>query len=176
LQPLFGLATCPVEVAALVGTTAILQADARRHDGMEETLPLEFLGYTSQLFIPGISYEPHGHPGLVGSFAGLVLLASTICGLICFWLTRRYVLARSQRIGWVLCGVLFGPAGVLLMVTLPDWPAQIGCPACRSRRVVTREQCEHCGAPHAHPTLDGTEVFEGDNVADTVTCQPVPLH
>jgi hypothetical protein len=55
------------------------------------------------------------------------------------------------------------------------WPAQIACPACRRRRVVTREQCEHCGAPHAYPALDGTEIFEADNVADTVTCQPVPL-
>jgi hypothetical protein len=71
--------------------------------------------------------------------------------------------------------VLYGPAGVLLMVTLPDWPAQIACPACRRRRVVTREHCEHCGASHALPTLDGTEVFEADNVADTVPCQPVIL-
>jgi hypothetical protein len=35
-------------------------------------MPLQFLESTSQLFIPGMSYEPHGHPGLVGSFAGLV--------------------------------------------------------------------------------------------------------
>jgi hypothetical protein len=175
LQPLFGLAACPVEVATLIGTTALLQAEARRHDGTEEPMPLQFLGGTSQLFIPGMSYSPHGHPGLVGSFAGLVLLASTVSGLVCYWLARRYVLARSQRIGWVLCGVPFGPTGVLLMVTLPDWPAQIACPACRRRRAVTREQCEHCGAPHAHPTLDGTEVFEADKVVDTVPCRPVIL-
>ncbi len=175
LQPLFGLATCPVEVAGLVGTTALLQADARRHNGTEATMPLQFLEGISQLFIPGMSYEPHGHPGLVGSFAGLVLLASTVSGLVCFWLARRYVLARSQRIGWVLCGLLFGPAGVLLMVTLPDWPARIACPGCRKLRAVTREQCEHCGAAHAPPILDGTEVFEANKVADTVPCQPVLL-
>jgi hypothetical protein len=27
-------------------------------------------------------------------------------------------------------------------------------------RVVDRERCEHCGAPHGLPAPDGTEIFE----------------
>jgi hypothetical protein len=46
------------------------------------------------------------------------------------------------------------------MLVLQEWPARVSCPACRKLRVVTREACEHCGAPHAAPAPDGTEIFE----------------
>ena len=55
------------------------------------------------------------------------------------------------------------------MLALLDWPAQVACPKCRKLRVVTRDTCEHCGAPHAAPAPDGTEIFE--SVA--ATSQPV---
>ena len=56
--------------------------------------------------------------------------------------------------------MLFGPAGLLLMLAIQQWPARIPCPACGRPRVVDRERCEHCGAPHAAPAQDGTEIFE----------------
>jgi hypothetical protein len=46
------------------------------------------------------------------------------------------------------------------MIALLEWPALIACPKCRKLRVVTREHCEHCGAAHALPEPDGTEILE----------------
>jgi hypothetical protein len=46
------------------------------------------------------------------------------------------------------------------MLALQEWPARVACPRCRRPRVVNRDTCEHCGAPHASPTPDGTEIFE----------------
>jgi hypothetical protein len=59
-----------------------------------------------------------------------------------------------------VCGLLFGPLGLLLMLALEEWPARIACPACQQPRRVDRDRCEHCGAPHALPAPDGTEIFE----------------
>jgi hypothetical protein len=59
-----------------------------------------------------------------------------------------------------LCGLVFGPIGVLLMLALREWPARIACPGCHKPRVATRNTCEHCGAPHARPRTDGTEIFQ----------------
>jgi predicted amidophosphoribosyltransferase len=56
--------------------------------------------------------------------------------------------------------LLFGPAGLLLMLAVQEWPARITCPDCRKPRAVTRDTCEHCGSPHASPAPDGTEIFE----------------
>jgi hypothetical protein len=75
-------------------------------------------------------------------------------------LPRRYAFSRTRRVGWALCGLLFGPIGLLLMIALLDWPARIPCSKCRKLRVITSEQCEHCGAAQAMPVPDGTEIFE----------------
>jgi hypothetical protein len=139
---------------------ALLESEARQRDGMEITLALGFLVGTTQLFVPGILCDPHAHLGLVCSFAALMLLAAVVCGLACFLLPRRYAFSRARRIGWALCGLLFGPTGLLLMIALLDWPALITCPKCRKLRVATRQHCEHCGAAHALPEPDGTEIFE----------------
>ena len=49
---------------------------------------------------------------------------------------------------------------MVLMLVLQELPARVSCPECRKLRVVTREECEHCGALHAAPAADGTEIFE----------------
>ena len=46
------------------------------------------------------------------------------------------------------------------MVALQEWPAFVACPACGKQRVVIHDRCEHCGATHAAPVADGTEIFE----------------
>jgi hypothetical protein len=79
---------------------------------------------------------------------------------MCLVLTRRYAFSRLHSIGWGLCGLLWGPLGILLLLALQEWPARIPCPKCGKPRVVIRDECEHCGAPHALPAADGTEIFE----------------
>jgi hypothetical protein len=46
------------------------------------------------------------------------------------------------------------------MLALQEWPARIACHGCHKPRLVTSACCEHCGAPHASPAPDGTEIFE----------------
>ena len=46
------------------------------------------------------------------------------------------------------------------MQSLLERPAREPCAVCGKKRVVTRELCEHCGAPFGAPALDGTEIFE----------------
>jgi hypothetical protein len=127
-------------------------------------MPLQFLGGTSELFIPGISWYWRTQPALVFSFAGLMLISCLICGLGCYRLPRRYAFSRTRSVAWAVCGLLFGLTGFLLMITLLQWPARIPCPKCRKLRVVTRDRCEHCDAAHALPAPDGTEIFE-ENLA-----------
>ena len=162
LHALSGLVTSPFEVAVLIGTLANLESEARRHDGLEAPLLLQFLGGSTELFIPGISWYWRTQPALVFGFAGLMLFSSLISGLGCYRLPRRYAFSRTRSVAWAVGGLLFGLTGFLLMITLLQWPARIACPKCRKPRVVTRERCEHCDAPHALPTPDGTEIFEED--------------
>jgi hypothetical protein len=156
----FGLATSPAESAVLVGTTRSLEAEVRGNNGTEMALLLQFLFATTQLFLPGVRWDPGAHAGLVWGFAALTLLSSAVCALACLLLARRYCFSRTRCLGWSLCGFLFGATGLLLMLAVQEWPARIACPGCRKPRVVTRDTCEHCGAPHAAPALDGTEIFE----------------
>ena len=69
-----------------------------------------------------------------------------------------------------LLGLVFGWVGLVLMLVLQEWPARVSCPECRKLRVVTRVVCEHCGALHAPPAADGTEIFEQTEQAALAVC------
>ena len=86
----------------------------------------------------------------------------------CFLMARRYAFSRGRLLVWALCGLLFGWAGLALMLALQEWPACIPCPSCRRPRRVDRDRCEHCGAAHAPPAADGTEIFEPDDATPHV--------
>jgi hypothetical protein len=156
----FGLVTSPAEVAFLIGTTHSLEAEVRGNNGTEVALLLPFLVATTQFFLPGVRWDPAAHAGLVGGFASVALLSAAACALACWLIARRCSCSRTRCLGWSLCGFLFGATGLLLLFALGEWPARIPCPRCRKPRVVTRDTCEHCGAPHAAPAPNGTEIFE----------------
>ena len=156
----FGLGTAPVEAAVLKGTMYALQSEVRENAGSEMALLLPFLFTMTQFFLPGVRWLPGAHAGLVFGNVALMLLAAGASALGCYLLTRRHAFSRWHCLGWALYGVLWGPVGLLLLLALQEWPARIPCPKCGKLRVVTRETCEHCGAPHARPAPDGTEIFE----------------
>jgi hypothetical protein len=159
-QAISGLITSPAEAAVLVGATEHVEQEVRDSNGMEAPVLLRFLVFTTQYFMPGVRWDLHAHSGLVFGFGALMLPSATVSALVCFLLAQRYSFSRIRRIGWALVGLSFGLAGLLLMLSLQEWPAHVACPKCRKPRVVTRDHCEHCGAPHALPAADGTEVFE----------------
>jgi hypothetical protein len=156
----FGPLTSPVEAACLLGTTRQLEAGVRKHDGAQVPLLLQFLYAGTQFFLPGERWDLGARPGLVFSYAALMMFVALLSGLACFLLARRYAFSWARRIGWALLGFACGWVGLVLMLALEEWPARIACPKCRQLRVVTRDACEHCGAAHAAPLPDGTEIFE----------------
>jgi hypothetical protein len=172
-QALFGLGTPLAETGFLVGGIQ-LHASSDRSDGGGEIRPLSLLlPFTAQYFIPGVGWDAGADGEVVRAFATLSLLSSAACALICFLLARRYAFSRIRCIGWALCGLLFGWVGWLLMLAVQEWPARVACPGCRKRRVVSRDGCEHCGAPHAAPAPDGTEIFETTMEVGRALCTPV---
>lgn len=111
-------------------------------------------------FVPEAVYNPDANSGVFFGFSALTLLSAAVCALVCVLLARRYSFSRAGCLGWAFCGFFFGWAGLLLMLAIQEWPARIACPSCSRLRLVDRERCEHCGAPHALPAPDGTEIFE----------------
>jgi hypothetical protein len=170
-QALYGLATPMTEVATLVETSRYMRARARAQRSTEKCSLIDYLEGI-QYYVPGTAtmastLSPATQPtsGLILAYILLILLSAAASALGCFLLARRYAFSRSRRFGWALCGFLFGWAGLVLMLVLQEWPARIACPSCHKRRVVTRDTCEHCGALHAAPAQDGTEVFESAAIA-----------
>jgi hypothetical protein len=160
VQARFGLVTPPAEAAVLLGAKWYVEREVRDSSGKEAPLLLQFLLTTTQYFLPGVRWLPSAHPGLMLGFGAWMLASATASAVVCWWLARRYAFSGARTAGWALGGLLFGWVGLALMLALQEWPARAPCPNCRRFRVVDRDTCEHCGAPHASPALDGTEIFE----------------
>jgi len=94
----------------------------------------------------------------------LIVLLSLLDGIVwaaSAWpIARRRTITKQSAAAWPLFAFWFGIPAVVTMLALVPNPAQVACPGCGRRRVVTRETCEHCGAPFAGPTRDGTEIFD----------------
>jgi hypothetical protein len=165
-QVFFGLITPMTEAATLVETSRYVRGLDRAKGSTQKSMLLDYLEGI-EYYIPGTctmatTISPATQPsrGLITCYIVLILLSATACGLGCFLLARRHAFSRARRIGWAACGFFFGWVGLVLMCVLQEWPAHIACPNCRKLRIVTRDTCEHCGALHATPATDGTEIFE----------------
>jgi hypothetical protein len=163
-EALFGLVTPMTEVATLVGASRYLRSEARLQGSLRKPVLLDYLE-NSRYYIPGTAWFELTPRGLIAGYLALILLSAAACALVCFLLARRYAFSGAGCIAWPLMGFLFGWVGLLLMLVLQEWPARIVCPKCRKLRLVTRDTCEHCGALHAAPAADGTEIVEQTVVA-----------
>ncbi len=168
---LFGLATPATEAGALVGMHRYLRAQEAATG--ERWILLLYFDEWVPYIIPGIERGWAENCALETIFAALLFLSAAISGLACFLLARRYAFSLGGCIGWALAGLLFGAVGVVLMLCIHQWPARVGCPACGRQRRVDRDLCEHCGAPHALPALDGTEIFETATMPAPANRRPV---
>jgi hypothetical protein len=97
---------------------------------------------------------------LVAGFSALAV-SIVVCTLVTLLIARQYAFPRRARNLWAVLSVLGGPAALLLLLALRDWPAREACPACGLKRVVDRDHCEHCGVAFPAPSTDGTEIFAG---------------
>lgn len=72
---------------------------------------------------------------------------------------RRYSFPAARQRNWLLFVLLTGPIGLLTLLAQETWPVSEPCPACGKRRLITFDQCEHCGATWSAPAKDGTELI-----------------
>jgi hypothetical protein len=158
-KALFGLITPMTEAATLVGASRYLRSEARLQRSTHQPVLLTYLD-NARYYIPGTSRFEETPGGLVPGYIALIVLSAAASALGCFLLARRYAFPRGSSFAWAFVGFVFGWVGLVLMLVIQEWPARIACPNCRKLRVVTRDTCEHCGAPHAAPAADGTEIFE----------------
>lgn len=86
-------------------------------------------------------------------------VASLLVAGLAFMLGGLFAFEQKRRLVWAVIAFVLGPTGVLLMLSLTDWPMRESCPSCARKRVVTRSRCEHCDAPFLPPPMDGTEIF-----------------
>jgi len=164
-RALFGLSTPMTEAATLVGASRYLRSEARSKGSTQKPA---LLGYLDDIrhYIPGTSptfdqgAAEKTPSGLIPGYIALILLSAAASALGCFWLGCRYAFSRARCTGWAMLGFLYGWVGLVLMLVVQEWPARVVCPKCRMLRVVTRDTCERCGALHAAPAPDGTEIFE----------------
>jgi len=88
------------------------------------------------------------------------LLGGIISALPALPIGRRLVWSRRETLLWMIGMIFLSWPGVLMLLAMIPWPARYACPNCRKLRVVTRESCEHCGAPAPIPPHKDTEIFE----------------
>jgi len=92
----------------------------------------------------------------------VMLLLSQLSGWIARRTARRYGFTRRETVCWVCVAVLFGPAGLLSLLCLRDWPARQPCEECGKLRPVDRDVCVNCGNVLQPPATDGTEILDAD--------------
>jgi hypothetical protein len=81
-------------------------------------------------------------------------------------MARRCGFGVRKTIAWFLANLILGPAGIVVMLSLNDWPAREICESCGGKRIVGRRKCSRCGSPLSPPAVDGREIFEpGDSVS-----------
>ncbi len=172
-KALFGLATPMTEAATLVGLSESLRSQVRSEGRAHKPVLLDYL-FSIRHYIPGTSRYEQNPTGLLPGYIALLLLAAAACALACFMVGHRFAYSPARCTGWALAGALFGWVGLVLMLVVHDWPALIVCPKCRKPRVVTRDFCEHCGAQHAAPVADSTEIFDSAAAAPGVALATTP--
>ena len=99
---------------------------------------------------------------------GMSIPSGLLSAALAWCVGRRGVFTKAGQWAWTIGVFWLGLPGVLLLLSLREWPAREACPNCGRPRVVDRDRCEHCGAGFPGPTRDGTEIFEADRAAPPV--------
>lgn len=90
-----------------------------------------------------------------------VMIGSAIVSaVLALLISRRCGMGRLGTIGWVVGCFLFGPAAVVGMLGVIEWPARQKCAACGRARLLDRRDCTRCGTAMPAPAADGREIFE----------------
>jgi hypothetical protein len=98
--------------------------------------------------------------GYEGLFHWCVLASTLLGACATLLLARRLGLRAGKTALWTAGTLLLGPAALVVMLGLNEWPAREPCAACGGRRFVGRRHCPACRAAPPAPAFDGREIFE----------------
>ena len=97
-----------------------------------------------------------------------MLISSVLVGIASAFLARRLGFGRGRMAVWTAMNLLLGPAGVVTMLSLYEWPAREVCSGCGRKRLVGRRECPYCHASLQPIALDGREIFEPEDAFQPV--------
>jgi hypothetical protein len=107
-------------------------------------------------------------PALVVFPVAILLATALACAALATWTARRYGFDRRTRRAWQWTAFLLGPAGLVTLWFLRDWPAREQCRSCGARRPVTLDACPFCRQPAPSPVPNGTEILVGIAIGASV--------
>jgi hypothetical protein len=98
-------------------------------------------------------------------FEGFMLGSSILCASATLLIGRRCGFGLRKTLAWSVANLLLGPAGIVVMLGVNEWPTYETCLACGSqRRLSGRRDCNRCGAALPPPAFDGREIFDPADV------------
>jgi hypothetical protein len=122
----------------------------------------------------GMLYRLSGNQPRFWVTAGAILIVGAVLSaVVVFIIARRYTFSRRQTLGWALAGLVLGPAGILTLLALREWPARVVCPSCGRMRVVDREACWHCSATFPPPPSAATDIFDEPGAPNPLAALPI---
>jgi hypothetical protein len=120
-------------------------------------LPLYFAWHDGYGFDNVLGMSSHDHRRL---FLGCLLASTLICAAATVLLSRRLGFGISRTLAWTIANIMLGPAGIVVLSSLHEWPARETCAACGATKCAGQRQCRRCDAPPPLPAFDGREIFE----------------
>ncbi|EDY21441.1 hypothetical protein CfE428DRAFT_0686 [Chthoniobacter flavus Ellin428] len=103
--------------------------------------------------------------------AVLILVCSLLCAGATLAGARRLHFSWSQAALWAGVALVFNIAGLLLFLTVADWPQVVPCATCQRPRPVSRQTCPHCADDWPPAAATGTEIFDHEALSFS-SCPP----
>ena len=93
-------------------------------------------------------------------FLNSLMASASFSAIVTILLAWFYGFSKTRVIIWTIISALIGVSGVIILLSLYDWPVRDRCPGCGRERPVGEPLCRRCGSPHAPPEMNGREIFE----------------
>jgi len=94
---------------------------------------------------------------------GILLLLIMLTTVIAFRVTHRYAFSTGGRRFWTVAAVFVGPAALLTLLGLHQWPALVPCPSCNKRRCVDHTYCDKCGQPFPPQEVRPGDIYDAES-------------
>src|SRR5213075_1579487 len=80
-----------------------------------------------------------------GIFESCMIGSAIFCCAMTIVLDRRCGFSLAKTLACAMGNLLLGPAGLIVMLGVNEWPAREACQACGKKRLIARRDCTQCG-------------------------------